>query len=93
MSLASSRVTSKASGTSVGGRLVPEYCLAAERNVHVGGCPAWDPGCSKRKVMVPLSGGMDMKSPWSSVSGSSQLHSSFSMCSSESNSGLFADIP
>jgi hypothetical protein len=69
MSLAWSKSVSKALAAfaaCVGGTLGPGSgcCLGAVRNGHVGGYRAWGLGCSKRKVIVPSTGRVDMKSPW-----------------------------
>jgi hypothetical protein len=66
-----SRSESKASAAHVDGTLAPGCCSGAGRSDHAGGCLASDLGCSKRKVIVPLPGGVvHMTSPWRTVLGS-----------------------
>ena len=70
-SLVWSRSESKASAAHVDGTLAPGCCSGVERSDHAGGCLASDLGCSKRKVIVPLPGGVvHMTSPWRAVLGS-----------------------
>jgi len=70
-SLVWSRSESKASAAHVDGTLATGCCSGAERSDHAGGCLASDLGCSKRKVIVPLPGGVvHMTSPWRAVLGS-----------------------
>jgi hypothetical protein len=61
--LVSSRSESKALAAYVGGTLGLGCCSAAVRSGRAGGCPAWDLGCSRRMVIVPLPGRVDKKSP------------------------------
>lgn len=59
----SSRLESMASAAHVGGKLGFACCLAAVRNGRVDGCLPSGPGCSRRKVIVPLPERVGMRSP------------------------------
>jgi hypothetical protein len=63
MNLASSISVSKAWAAFVGGTQGPACCWDAVRSAHVGDCQSLDPGCSKRRAIVPSSEGVGMKSP------------------------------
>jgi len=47
----------------VGGTLEPEHCVGAARNGRVDGYLALDPGCSRKRVIVPLQERVGMQSP------------------------------
>lgn len=54
----------RAWGERVGGTLVPGRCLVAARSVHVDDCLVLDPGCNRKRAIVPLLDLADMrKSP------------------------------
>jgi hypothetical protein len=58
-----SRLGSMAFAAHVDGKLGFAYCSVVVRNGRVDGCPPSGPGCSRRRVIVPLPEGVGMKSP------------------------------